>query len=113
MSLARLMSQPLTVQAVGPSTQDVYGTWVPGPIGAPVAVNGYLEETLTTEFLVNRDTTVTHWKAYLPAGTAITPSSYVNFNAQKFQVDGAPWLVFNPRTKATDHIECKLTVVTG
>ena len=113
MSLARLLSQPLTVQATGPATQDVYGTWIPGPIGAPVAVSGYLEQTSTVEFLVNRDTTVTTWKAYLPAGTAITPLSYINLGGQKFQVDGAPWQVFNPRTKATDHIECKLTVISG
>ena len=113
MSLARLMSQPLTVQSVGPTVQNAYGDWVPGDVGPLVPVSGYLEETLTTEFLVNRDTTVTHWKAYLPAGTAITPQSYINFNAQKFQVDGAPWLVYSPRTKITDHIECKLTVVTG
>ena len=113
MSLSRLMSQPLTVQSVGPATQDVYGTWIPGPLGAQVAVSGYLEQTSTVEFLVNRDTTVTTWKAYLPAGTVITPQSYINLNAQVFQVDGAPWQVWNPRTKAVDHIECKLTVVTG
>ena len=113
MSLARMMSQALTVQAVGPATQDVYGSWVPGPIGPPVAVNGYLEQTSTVEFLVNRDTTVTTWKAYLPAGTVITPQSYINLGGQKFQVDGEPWQVYSPRLKATDHIECKLTVISG
>ena len=113
MSLARLMSQPLTVQSVGPIVQNAYGDWVPGDVGLPVPVFGYLEETLTTEFLVNRDTTVTHWKAYLPAGTVITPQSYINLGGQRFPVDGEPWLVWSPRLKATDHIECKLTVVKG
>ena len=113
MSLARLMAQPLTVQAWGVVGLDTYGGEIMGAVGAPVAVSGYLEQTSTVEFLVNRDTTVTTWKAYLPAGTTITPQSYINFNAQKFQVDGEPWLVYNPRTKAVDHIECKLTVVTG
>ena len=37
MSLARLMSQPLTVQAMGPTTQDVYGDWIPGAVGGPSA----------------------------------------------------------------------------
>ena len=51
MSLARLMSQPLTVQAMGPATQDVYGSWVVGELGPPVAVSGYLEQTSTVEFI--------------------------------------------------------------
>jgi hypothetical protein len=98
---------------MGPTTQDVYGDWIPGAVGAPVAVNGYLEQSTTVEDVLNRDTTVTTWKAFLPASTVITPLSLVNFQAQVFQVDGAPWQVFNPRTKAIDHIECKLIVVTG
>ena len=113
MSLSRLMSQPLTVQAMGPTTQDVYGDWIPGAVGAPVSVSGYLEQSTSVEFVLNRDTTVTTWKAFLPASVAITPLSLVNFQAQVFQVDGAPWFVYNPRTKAVDHIECKLVVVSG
>ncbi len=113
MSLARLMSQPLTVQAMGSTTQDAYGDWIPGAVGAPVAVSGYLEQSSSVEFVLNRDTTVTTWKAYLPAATVITPLSLVNFQAQVFQVDGEPWDVWNPRTKAVDHIECKLIVVAG
>jgi len=127
------MSQPLTVQAMGPTTQDAYGDWIPGALGSPVAALGYLEQSTSVEFTLNRDTTVTTWKAYLPAaaGTSIvdvftdifsdtfgTPSpigalSVITFGAQKFQVDGQPWSVFNPRTKAVSHIECKLTVVSG
>ena len=113
MSLARLMSQPLTVQAVGPATQDTYGDWIPGALGAPVSVLGYLEQEASVELLVNRDTTITTWKAFLPASTVITPLSYINFQAQRFQVDGEPHDVWNPRTKAVDHIECKLVVVSG
>ena len=113
MSLARLFTQPLTVQAVSTSTLDAYGSVVPGiPAGAGVTVNGYLEQTATVEFLSGRETTVTTWKVYLPAGTSIHPMSYISYLGQTFQVDGEPWLVFNPRTKAVDHIECKLTEVT-
>ena len=113
MSFARLMTQSLTVQAMGPATQNAYGDWVPGDLGPPVAVFGYLEQLSTVEFTLNRDTTVTKWQAYLPAGTAVTPLSYINFNAQRFQVDGEPWLVWNPRRGATSHIECKLLVISG
>lgn len=113
MSITRLMTQPLTVQAMGPTVQDVYNDWVPGAIGDPVPVLGYLEQSTSVEFLLNRDTTITTWKAFLPAGTLVTPLSLVNFGEQVFQVDGAPWSAYNPRTKVVSHIECKLVVVTG
>lgn len=124
MSLSRLMTQPLTVQAMGPTSLDPYGTAIPGPLGAPVAVSGYLEQLSSVEFLLNRDTTVTKWEAWLPtmrwdSGSqtwvplVVTPLSVINYMAQVFQVDGAPWNVFNPRTRAVSHIQCKLIVVTG
>lgn len=133
MSLQRLMTQPLTVQAMGPTTQDAYGDWISGALGTPVAALGYLEQTSSIETTLNRDTTVSAWTAYLPAaaGTSYTdtftdvfsdtfgnaspigPLSVVTFGGQKFQVDGQPWAVFNPRTKSVDHVECKLLVVSG
>lgn len=113
MSLARLMSQPLTVQTMGAVGHDAYGDEIPGAVGAPVPCLGYLEQTTSVEFQVNRDTTITTWKAYLPASLAITPLSLINFQAQVFQVDGEPWDVWNPRTKTVDHHECKLVVVNG
>ncbi len=112
MTLFRMMNQPLTIQSVGPSTTDAYGNALPGPLGAPVATVGYLEQTTTTEYLTGRQTTITTWQAYLPAGTAIHPMDYINYLAQRFQVDGEPWLVFNPRTSAVTHIQVKLTEVT-
>ena len=111
MSLNRLMNQPLTVQTVGGSTTDGYGNSVPSAVGAPVAAVGYLEQTDTVEFLLNRETVVSKWKVFFPPATVVGPLDYINFQSQKFQVDGAPWHVFNPRTKTVSHIECKLIVV--
>lgn len=112
MSVERLMVQPLTIQTVGSST-DIYGDQVPANVGSPVSVTGYLEQSSTTETLVDRDTVVTSWKAYLPAGTAINYLDFITFEGQKFQVNGAPWKVFNPRTRAVSHIELELVVVNG
>ena len=66
MTLYRLMSQALSLQSVGPTSTDDYGNAIPGPLGAPVVVNGYLEQSSTTEFVTGRQTTVTMWQAYLP-----------------------------------------------
>lgn len=113
MTVGRLMNQPLTVQKVGPATQNAYGDWIPGDVGASVATTGFIAQESSTEYLVNRDTTVTLWKAFLPAGTDIGHLDYINYQGQKFQVDGEPYHVWNPRTRAEAFIECKLVVVNG
>ena len=110
MSVNSLMSQPLTVQTMGGSTKDDYGNTVPGVIGPPVATTGFLEQKDTIEYLGDQERSVSKWTAFLPAGTAIHPMDYINFEAQKFQVDGEPHHVYNPRTRIVSHIECKLTV---
>ena len=111
MSLRRLMNQPLTVQAVGKSGDDGYGNTVPVPVGDPVPEFGYLEQKDTIEYLLDRETVVSKWHAALFPDSTVTAAAYINFNSQKFQVDGEPWHVYNPRTKQMSHIECKLTVV--
>ena len=113
MSLRQLLSQPLTVQAVGPVSLNSYGDEIPGALGAPVAVRGYLEQVSTVETLLDRDTVVTKWKGHLPATTIIGHLDYINFQAQRFQVNGAPYHAFNPRTRSVSHIECELVVVDG
>jgi hypothetical protein len=112
MSLRRLLSQPLTVQPVTDGSTDEYGNPVAGATGNPVAEMGYLEQKDTIEYQTDRETVVSKWTAYLLPDSVVTPLAYINFNSQKFQVDGEPWHVFNPRTKLVHHIECKLTVVT-
>lgn len=111
MSILRLMTQPLTVQTVEGTTTDEYGDTVPTPAGDPVPMFGFLEQKDTIEYLNDRQTVVSKWKAFLPATTVIGPMDYINFDSQKFQVDGEPEHLWNPRTKSVHHIECKLTVV--
>ncbi len=112
MSLFRLMNQPLLVQSVSAATTDAYGNAVLAPLGAPVAALGFLEQSATTEYVTGRETTITAWHAYLPEGTVIHPMDYITYLGQTFQVDGEPWLVFNPRTSAVSHVQVKLTEVT-
>lgn len=112
MSIARLLTQPLQVQAVDTEALDKYGNAVPGALGAPVDEFGLLEQTSSVEYLNGRETTVTRWTAYLPADSTVTVLSYITADGQRFQVDGEPWHVHNPRTRSTSHIVCKLTEVT-
>ena len=111
MSVFNLMVQPLTISKIGGSTLDAYGNTVPSPVGAPVAVKGYLEQSESVETLNDRDTVVSTWQVFLPAGTNVNAFDRVGFNGQTSEVDGAPWQVFNPRTGAVSHIQAKLKVV--
>ena len=111
MSINHLLKQALSLQSIGPTTTDDYGNSIPGTLGAPVTVYGYLEQQTTTEYLDARQTTVTRWHAFLPAGTAIHPMDYISNNGQRFQVSGEPWQVYNPRTSAVSHVECTLVEV--
>lgn len=112
MSILRLLNQPLTVQSVAGTTTDEYGNTIPTPVGAPVPTFGFLEQKDTIEYQGDRQTVVSKWKVFLPSTVVIGPMDYVNFNSQRFQVDGEPEHLWNPRTKSVSHIECKLTVVT-
>jgi hypothetical protein len=131
MSINRLMNQPLTIQTVGVTGTDSYGNVTTGPVGSPVATVGYLDQKDTIEYLLNRDTVVSKWIAFLPSSsitdtfnvlftdifgtigsTPIGPLDYINFGTQQFQVEGEPHHVFNPRTRSVSHIECKLIEVT-
>ena len=112
MTLYRLMSEALSLQTVGATTTDAYGNAVLGPLGSPVTVYGYLEQQTTVEYLDARQTSVTRWHAFLPAGTSVHPMDYITSDGQRFQVSGEPWQVYNPRTSAVSHIECTLVEVT-
>lgn len=110
MTIRSLTRQPLTVIAPGAPVTDDYGNTVPGP-GTAVAEFGFLEMKSTQETLLDRDTTVTKWHAFLEADSTVTRLSTITFEGQTFQVDGEPWHVFNPRTGVVSHIEVDLTVV--
>ena len=113
MSLHSLLNQPITIQSMQAGTPDPYGNKPIVENGAPVATLGFIEQSTTSEDLLNRDTTKTNWEAWLPAGTAIAHLDYINFNGQKFQVDGEPWSVWHPGKRTVSHIVVKLVVING
>lgn len=109
MTLARLLTQPLIVYPAAKST-DAYNNEVVG-LGSGIPVNGLIQQVTTTEFVNDRDTSVTQWAAFLPAGTDIGPLYQIGYESQLFQVTGEPERVWNPRIAQVSHIETKLTEV--
>lgn len=112
MSIGRLLTQPLLVQSVNGPGVDEYGNPAPGEAGPPVTEYGFLEQKDTTETVLDRQTVVSRWKVYLPKDSTVTATGYITFDGKRFQVDGEPWRVFNPRRQVVDHVEANLTVVT-
>ncbi|MEO6116009.1 MAG: hypothetical protein ABIP33_06455 [Pseudolysinimonas sp.] len=112
-TIGHLLNEPLTISTLGGSVKDGYGDELLAAQGAPANAVGYLEQVTTIEHVDDRDTTVSKWVVYLPAGTAIGRLDVITFQGQSFQVDGAPALKWNPRTQQVDHIECDLVVIAG
>lgn len=108
MSLAKLLNQQLTLISTG-STVDEYGDSILTG-GTSTSIVGYLEQSMTDEAQVDRDTITQEWECYLPADTSVTGYDRIGFNGQTFQIIGAPWSVHNPRTGAVSHIKLKLKV---
>ena len=108
MSLAKLLNQSLTLTTTG-TTVDEYGDTILAG-GSSVTVQGYLEQTMTGEEMVDRDTLTQEWECYLPADTVVTGYDRIAYNGTTFQVLGAPWSVHNPRTGLVSHIKLKLKV---
>lgn len=111
MSILRLMNQPLTITKIDGSAVDAYGNQTAASLGTPTAAFGYLEQSTTTEFLNDRDVIVSQWQVFFPADTVIGAYDRVSFNGQVFEVDGAPWQVYNPRAHSVSHIQARLKVV--
>lgn len=109
MTIGRLLTQPLTVYPVTRTT-DAYNNQVVGR-GDGIAVKGLLQQVTSTEFVNDRDTSVTQWTAFLPASTQLGPLCQIGYGDQIFQVNGEPERVWNPRTARVSHIEAKLTEV--
>jgi hypothetical protein len=111
MSLAKLLNQPLELHKNSTATLDEYGNQKHTDLGAPIQIVGYLEQVSTMENTLDRDTIVTDWQAYFPADTNVTAFDRIVFGGQTFEVDGAPWQVYNPRVGSVSHIQAKLKVV--
>ena len=107
---------------MGASTKDAYGDEVPGALGAPFVVLGFLEQKSSVEFQVDRDTTVSEWVAHLRVTrlsgavwipTVIGQLDQISYQGQLFQVDGVPERAYNPRLRSVSHLICKLVAING
>ncbi len=112
MSIGGLLNQSLTIQRRSSTTTDEYGNEVPTTTST-VAALGYVEQVTAEEVTVDRETYVTDWRVFLPAGTAVDGSDRIVHGSKTLEVVGAPHEVWNPRTKTIHHTEARAREVTG
>lgn len=107
MSLTNLLSETVTVVRYE-ATTDVYGNTVPGA-ETRTSYRGRLEQLRTEEIIRDRDTVIADWRAFLPAGTDITPYDRLEARGHLFEVVGLPAAQHSPR--GVHHTEIHLRYV--
>lgn len=112
MTLARLLNQPVTIQSRTATAHDGYGNELEGTLSTVDTV-GYLEQTDSTEITVDRETYISNWVAYLPAGTVVVGSDRIIYAGQTFEVIGPPDRVWNPRLRRESHVVARLRNTSG
>jgi hypothetical protein len=111
MSLANMLRQPVSIRHMNAYTLDEYGNTIPAQNGDPLDTFGYLELVDSVETLNDRDTVVTSHQLWLPMDVGVSAFDIVDIGGRHYEVDGAPWVVFNPRTGQESHRLAKLKVV--
>lgn len=110
MSLDQLLTTPVTIITPGSMTSTRYNSQLPDwTFPDEVDTIGWLTELSTTEVLDGRDTVLTGWRLFLPAGTTITAVDRVRIDGDTFDVDGQPHSATTPNGE--HHIEVNLTRV--
>lgn len=105
MSLANLMNQSCTVTTrTDAATTDRYGN--PDRTEATTSTTCYAEQRTRTETAGEGVVAAEDWLVLLPAGTTVDANDRVTVGSLVLEVVGPPQPVYNPRTKATSHIEC-------
>jgi len=104
-SLANLLNQSCTITTrTDAGTKDRYGN--PGKTEASTTTVCYAEQRTRTETAGEGTVAAEDWLVLFPAGTTIDANDEVTVGSVALEVVGPPRTVYNPRTKATSHIEC-------
>lgn len=114
MNVDRLLTRPVEVSTPTDGAVDEYGTPTAGA-SSTVTVDGYVEQTSTTEVTEGQQTAPGRWWAALPTGTAVTARSRLTIvdSGQTFEVVGEPATRWNPRLRRNEFVRVELASVTA
>lgn len=112
MSIATLINRPCVVIERLPSGDtDDYGNSVPDEEEVETVVE--LQQVQRDEPGGAGELSDTRWLGFFPAGTDLTTADAVVVDGERYELEGDPWPVRNPRTGTESHVEASLCRVAG
>lgn len=111
--IERLFTQDLEILPFTEDAVDGYNDPQPA-FGDAVEVRGYIEQRTdlsTDEETRDRETAVSLWRLFLPAGTVVGHRDRIEYDGQVFAVHGTVNEVWNPRTRRVHHLELDLQLI--
>lgn len=113
MSLTQLLNQTGYLLARNESgTLDDYGNDVPDEV--VTAISCEIQQRRRDEDADEGETSQADWLGIFAADTDLTTADAVAVNGMgTFELVGAPWPVYNPRTREVSHVEATLRRTAG
>ncbi len=111
MSVELLMTRVVTIQRRDGGAKDKYGNEIPYT-SSTVTVQGHIEQTSEQEITLDRETYISEWRIFLPAGTEIDGKDRVIVDGQTFEIIGPPAHPWRPGT-GEHHVLCQARAITG
>jgi head-tail adaptor len=84
-TIATALTQTLTIQRLNAARDEIGGV-VPG-VASSADVSGYIEPVTGEEDLVNRNTPIGQWTAYVPVGTDVTTEDRIAIAGHEFEIE--------------------------
>lgn len=103
-AIDRLLTRTVTIERATEPADDYDQT--PG-VPATSTTMGELQQTETGEALEGAAQHTT-WLLFLPPDAELAGADAVVVDGDRYQLDGDPWIVHNPRLGRADHLEVKL-----
>ena len=91
--------------------EDRYGNEI--PTENTVSTVCELQQKRRNEDGSHNELSDTEWHLFLPVGTSLDASDVVIVDGMEYEVEGDPWEVRNPRTRAASHVEASLIRVSS
>jgi hypothetical protein len=110
--LSNLLNRSCQIVRRGLSgVEDDYGNEIAGE--TVVSTVCELQQDMAVEITGHEDLSRTRWRCFFPADTDIDGTDRVIIDAERYEIDGDPWSVRNPRTQQMSHVEAHLIRVSG
>lgn len=111
MAVGNLITQSCTILRRSSGEIDAYGNET--TVTAQLQTVCALQQTSSSEQDNMGEVSSADYHLFLNSGEAIGTGDAVQVGSATYELIGAPWVAFNPRTGSESHIEAKVRIVEG